>query len=38
VNFRELGWGGFAAVMLFVGLFLSGFIYIFKKGALKWEE
>ena len=27
VNFRELGWGGFAAVMLFVGLFLSGFIF-----------
>ncbi len=38
VNFRELGWDGFKAVVLFVGLFLAGFIYIFKKGALKWEE
>lgn len=38
VNFRELGWDGFMAVLLFVGLFLTGFIYIFKKGALKWEE
>lgn len=38
VNFRELGWAGFVAVMLFVALFLAGFIYIFKKGALKWEE
>jgi|SRR5690606_11190623 NADH-quinone oxidoreductase subunit A len=38
VNFRELGWDGFLAVGLFVSLFLSGFIYIFKKGALKWEE
>lgn len=38
VNFRELGWEGFVAVVLFVGLFLTGFIYIFKKGALKWEE
>jgi NADH-quinone oxidoreductase subunit A len=38
VNFRELGWNGFIAVILFVGLFLAGFIYIFKKGALKWEE
>jgi NADH-quinone oxidoreductase subunit A len=38
VNFRELGWHGFMAVVLFVGLFLTGFIYIFKKGALKWEE
>ena len=38
VNFRELGWEGFLAVMMFVGFFLAGFIYIFKKGALKWEE
>ncbi len=38
VNFRDLGWEGFMAVVLFVGLFLAGFIYIFKKGALKWEE
>lgn len=38
VNFRELGWEGFKAVVLFVSLFLAGFIYIFKKGALKWEE
>ncbi|MEJ7627447.1 MAG: NADH-quinone oxidoreductase subunit A [Ferruginibacter sp.] len=38
VNFRELGWQGFMAVVLFVSLFLAGFIYIFKKGALKWEE
>lgn len=38
VNFRELGWDGFVAVSLFVGLFLAGFIYIFKKGAIKWEE
>ena len=38
VNFRELGWQGFMAVLMFVGLFLAGFIYIFKKGALKWED
>lgn len=38
VNFRELGWEGFKAVALFVGFFLTGFIYIFKKGALNWEE
>lgn len=38
VNFRSLGWDGFMAVLLFVSLFLVGFIYIFKKGALKWEE
>ena len=38
VNFRALGWEGFIAVVLFVTSFLTGFIYIFKKGALKWEE
>ena len=38
VNFRALGWEGFIAVVLFVASFLAGFIYIFKKGALKWEE
>ena len=38
VNFKDLGWSGFAEVVLFVALFLAGFIYIFKKGALKWED
>ncbi len=38
VNFRELGWDGFMAVLMFVGFFLSGFFYIIKKGALNWEE
>ncbi|MEP6711459.1 MAG: NADH-quinone oxidoreductase subunit A [Ferruginibacter sp.] len=38
VNFRALGWHGFMAIVMFVGLFLAGFIYIFKKGALNWEE
>jgi NADH-quinone oxidoreductase subunit A len=38
VNFKELGWSGFWAVLLFVALFLCGFIYIIKKGALKWED
>lgn len=38
VNFRGLGWNGFFAVLMFVGFFLCGFIYIIKKGALKWEE
>jgi len=38
VNFRSLGWEGFAAVLAFVGFFLVGFIYIIKKGALNWED
>lgn len=38
VNFRELGWDGFMAVILFISFFLAGFIYIIKKGALQWED
>jgi NADH-quinone oxidoreductase subunit A len=38
VNFRGLGWDGFMAVVLFIALFLAGFIYIIKKGALNWED
>ena len=38
VNFKSLGWNGLMEVILFVGFFLVGFIYIIKKGALKWED
>ena len=38
VNFRDLGWEGFGAVLMFVAFFLAGFFYIVKKGALKWED
>jgi NADH-quinone oxidoreductase subunit A len=38
VNFKSLGWTGFFEVVMFVGFFLVGFIYILKKGALKWED
>src|SRR6476661_4960443 len=38
VNFRELGWTGFVEILLFVGFFLVGFIYLIKNGALKWED
>jgi NADH-quinone oxidoreductase subunit A len=38
VNFKTLGWSGLGEVLLFVLFFLVGFIYIIKKGALKWED
>jgi NADH-quinone oxidoreductase subunit A len=38
VNFKFLGWDGFLAVTMFVGLFALGFTYIIKKGALTWED
>lgn len=38
VNFKSLGWDGFLAVLMFISFFLCGFLYIMKKGALKWED
>ena len=38
INFKSLGWDGFLAMLLFIGFFLCGFIYIIKKGALNWED
>ena len=38
VNFREMGVEGFLAVVLFVSIFLFGFFYVLKKGALEWDK
>lgn len=37
-NIKELGQEGFYAVLMFVAFFICGFIYVIKKGALKWED
>lgn len=37
VNFKTLGVQGLIEMMLFLSMFLVGFIYIIRKGALKWE-
>ncbi len=37
VVFRKLGWFGMAAMGIFLGLLVVGFIYEWKKGALEWE-
>ena len=33
----QLGWFGFNAMMVFLGILVIGFIYEWKKGALEWE-
>jgi len=38
VNFHALRLDGLIAVLIFVGFFLAGFIYVLKKGALEWEK
>jgi NADH-quinone oxidoreductase subunit A len=37
VNFLKLGMYGFVEMIIFICLFMLGFLYIVKKGALKWE-
>jgi len=37
VNFKQLGMAGFIEMLVFILFLLTGFFYIIKKGALKWE-
>ena len=37
VQFRELGYYGLSAMVLFMVLLFSGYLYVIKKGALKWD-
>jgi NADH-quinone oxidoreductase subunit A len=37
INFKEMDWSGFWEMLLFMTLFLFGFYYIYKKGALEWD-
>ena len=37
VVLQEIGFFGFMAMMVFLGILIIGFIYEWKKGALEWE-
>ncbi|MBL0104149.1 MAG: NADH-quinone oxidoreductase subunit A [Bacteroidetes bacterium] len=37
VNFKTLGIDGLIEMLIFMALLLTGFFYIIRKGALKWE-
>jgi NADH-quinone oxidoreductase subunit A len=37
VRFRELGVSGFVDMLVFIGILLVGYVYILRKGALRWE-
>ena len=37
VVLQEIGWFGFSAMFIFLGILVLGFIYEWKKGALEWE-
>ena len=38
VNFRALGWFGYATMLIFATTLVMGLIYVWKKGALEWES
>jgi NADH-quinone oxidoreductase subunit A len=33
---RDLGWAGFAQVVVFLAILLGGYVYVWKKGVLDW--
>ncbi len=37
VNFRALGLFGFVEMLIFVGILLVGYVYVWKKGAFEWD-
>jgi NADH-quinone oxidoreductase subunit A len=38
VLFQELGWPGYASMGVFVSTVALGLVYVWKKGALDWEQ
>lgn len=38
VNFKDLGWSGFVAIVTFIAVFFMGYLYVLKRGALNWEK
>jgi len=38
VQFRQLGWAGFATMTSFIVLLVVALVYVWKKGALEWEK
>jgi len=34
---RQLGWFGFVEMMVFLGILMLGFLYVWRKGGLDWE-
>jgi NADH-quinone oxidoreductase subunit A len=37
VQFRQLGTAGFVEMLVFIAVLLVGYVYILKKGALRWH-
>ncbi len=37
VNFRLLGLFGLVEMLIFIGILMLGYLYLWKKGALEWQ-
>jgi len=37
VNFKLLGMFGFIEMLVFIGILMMGYLYVWKKGALQWD-
>ncbi|MGH9870789.1 MAG: NADH-quinone oxidoreductase subunit A [Candidatus Polarisedimenticolia bacterium] len=37
VMFRSLGFAGFVEMMVFIGVLVVGYVYIWRRGAFRWE-
>ena len=35
--YRQLGWFGFVEMLVFLGVLMLGFAYVWRKGGLEWE-
>jgi NADH-quinone oxidoreductase subunit A len=35
--YRELHWSGFFEMLVYIGILLAGYVYLWKKGALDWS-
>lgn len=38
INFKDSDWSLFLDMLLFMGIFVFGFYYIYKKGAFDWNK
>ncbi len=37
VVYKQLKWFGFVEMLVFIGVFVVGYVYIWKKGVLDWK-
>jgi NADH-quinone oxidoreductase subunit A len=37
VLYRQLGWFGLVEMLVFIGILMLGFLYVWRKGGFEWE-